>query len=377
MGCGASKGELAAAQAQTRPARQEAAEQELVASCSGSDSDSSSSSSSSSSNRKKKKKKAQHEADVASAQQRGPEKVAAERAAVEKVAAEKATAEPAIQAIVGRYECSAYVGTSNENSWHHATIAAVPVLAVQFGGAPLRWKNKAGVEWSLTPSGDSAALAVGDDCPYFTSGYASCAVECDSDGRVTAVFGPGGERYCRTGDLTGEELHAGQVAWDASAQSHGPKVIRIAGSGGGGRPAATAFIMPVSSKEPDWRDFAYLAAIPTSSHLNGQAPVVLVPHDTSTLNDDSLSDFLGRYHPSTVTIYGTTADVVIEGSSTAVVIYEVRSSIWQCSFEHIPDVFIHVFRHVILLTPCPARWPIRGPTRMMWFWSQPMTTQAR
>ena len=258
MGCGASKGELAAAQAQTPQARQEAAEQKpLVAA-------------------------AQREAVGASAQQRGPEKVAAERAAVEKVAAEKATAGPAIQAIVGRYECSAYVGTSNENSWHHATIAAVPVLAVQFGGAPLRWKNKADVEWSLTPSGDSAALAVGDDCPYFTSGYASCAVECDSDGRVTAVFGPGGERYCRTGDLTGEELHAGQVAWDASAQSHGPKVIRIAGSGGGGRPAATAFIMPVSSKEPDWRDFAYLAAIPTSSHLNGQAPVVLVPHDTST-----------------------------------------------------------------------------------------------
>ena len=283
----------------------------------------------------------------------------------------------AIQAIVGHYECSAYVGTSNENGWHHVTIAAVPVLAVQFGGAPLKWKNKAGVEWSLTPSGDSAALAVGDDCPYFTSGYASCAVECDSDSRVTAVFGPGGERYCRTGDLTGEELHAAQVAWDASAQSHGPKVIRIAGSGGGGRPDATAFIMPVSSTEPDWRDFAYLAAIPASSHLNGQAPVVLVPHDTSTLNDDSLSDFLGRYRPSIVKIYGTTADVVIEGDSTAVVIYEVRSSIWQYSFEHIPDVFIHLFRHVILLTPCPARWPIRGPTRMLWFWSQPMTMQAR
>ena len=117
----------------------------------------------------------------------------------------------AIQAIVGHYECSQYIGTSKEEGCHHVTIAAVPVLAVQFGGAPLKWKNKAGEEWSLTPSKKSAALAVGDDCPCFTS-HASCAVECDSDGRVTAVFGPGGERYCRTGDLTGEELHAAQVA---------------------------------------------------------------------------------------------------------------------------------------------------------------------
>jgi hypothetical protein len=223
---------------------------------------------------------------------------------------------------VGHYQCNEYVGTAQENGWHFASIGPSSMAVQCQGGAPLKWKNRAGVDWSLRPVENSTELAVGDDCPYFNSGHTSCTVEQDLAGRVTAVLGPGNERYDRVGDLAPAELQLARLLMDGCAPKSGPRVLRVPRCDvlhQRTTSRATAIIMPLPSKEADWRDLAYLTAIPTSSHLNDRAPVILVPHDEGTINDDSIADFLGRFRPTKVIVYADRAELTAEADSPGTV----------------------------------------------------------
>jgi len=63
------------------------------------------------------------------------------------------------------------------------------------------------------------------------------------------------------------------------------------GGGGGGGDVA------------DWKDLAFLAAIPASAALNQGKPTVIVPGDESDRDDDALIDFLMRYQPHQLSIF--------------------------------------------------------------------------
>ncbi len=87
---------------------------------------------------------------------------------------------------VGTYECHKYDGTKNKNDWHYVTIKAE--------GSQLRWSNRAGVSWMLTPRADGN-LDVGKECPYYTNGHTVCQVVRNSTGSVTSLLGPWDEHY--------------------------------------------------------------------------------------------------------------------------------------------------------------------------------------
>ena len=88
--------------------------------------------------------------------------------------------------IVGTYECHKYDGTENKNDWHYVTIKAE--------GSQLRWSNRAGVSWMLTPRADGN-LDVGKECPYYKNRHTVCQVVRNSAGSVTSLLGPWGEPY--------------------------------------------------------------------------------------------------------------------------------------------------------------------------------------
>jgi len=90
--------------------------------------------------------------------------------------------------VVGTYECHLYDGTQNKNDWHYVTIMA--------GGSRLRWSNRAGVSWMLTPRADGN-LDVGEECPYYKNEHTVCQVVRNSADSVTSLLGPWGEAYDR------------------------------------------------------------------------------------------------------------------------------------------------------------------------------------
>ena len=53
------------------------------------------------------------------------------------------------------------------------------------------------------------------------------------------------------------------------------------------------FLLEMSSTEANWMDFAYLATIPASSHLNGGRPAVLGVHDFELIPNATI-DLLER-----------------------------------------------------------------------------------
>ena len=87
---------------------------------------------------------------------------------------------------VGAYECHKYDGTNGKNDYHYVTIKAE--------GLQLRWSNRAGVSWMLTPRADGN-LDVGKECPYYTNGHTVCQVVRNSTGSVTSLLGPWDEHY--------------------------------------------------------------------------------------------------------------------------------------------------------------------------------------
>ena len=62
-------------------------------------------------------------------------------------------------------------------------------------------------------------------------------------------------------------------------------------------PEIRAILLQTSNTLADWRDLAYLAAIPASAHTNGGRPVVLAADDVSLLNEPT-QDFLARLQPA-------------------------------------------------------------------------------
>ena len=89
---------------------------------------------------------------------------------------------------VGAYECHKHDGTTTKNNWHYVTVSAE--------GGRVRWSNRAGVSWMLTPRADGD-LDVGEECPYYRSGYTVCKVVRNAAGSVTSLLGPSGEVYAR------------------------------------------------------------------------------------------------------------------------------------------------------------------------------------
>ena len=88
--------------------------------------------------------------------------------------------------LIGDYENHTYDGTPNKNDWHYVTINKV-------NDTTLKWSNRAGVSWTMTMLPDKTKLAVGEDCPYYASGYTEATVVWDGDNVTGIITGPNGE----------------------------------------------------------------------------------------------------------------------------------------------------------------------------------------
>ena len=80
---------------------------------------------------------------------------------------------------VGAYECHKHDGTTTKNNWHYVTVSAE--------GGRVRWSNRAGVSWMLTPRVDGD-LDVGEKCPHYSNGYTVCKVVRNAAGSVTSLL---------------------------------------------------------------------------------------------------------------------------------------------------------------------------------------------
>ncbi|MEM9164810.1 MAG: hypothetical protein AAGC54_17305, partial [Cyanobacteria bacterium P01_F01_bin.4] len=101
-----------------------------------------------------------------------------------------ATQQSAIALCLGEYENHLY-DQGGKNDWHYVTITQDPA-----NPNALRWTNRAGVSWTLTPTTHQTILSVGQDCPYHAQGYTQAMVKW-SNGQVVGLMGPGNELYDR------------------------------------------------------------------------------------------------------------------------------------------------------------------------------------
>eukprot|EP01049_Picozoa_sp_SAG25_P016768 SAG25_NODE_4002_length_909_cov_1.493827_1_plen_268_part_01 len=195
----------------------------------------------------------------------------------------------------GEYENQLYIESPDMNDWHRVKISPAPYGSTD---APLRWTNRAGCSWGLTPMPDDGdGLLVGEDCPYHEDGHA--AVMIISQDPFT-IKGPFDEPYIRVGTAaTG--VAAPQLKLLASAE----------------KSSLAAYVLPVGQGAPDWRDLLYLAAVCANSKVNGGRPVVLAPDlGAPGGHQDAIEDFLQRARPQSVTLLATTfnGDVVLDAS---------------------------------------------------------------
>ena len=91
--------------------------------------------------------------------------------------------------VVGDFIINGY--ENNKNDWHFVKVSVLDEAAGTF-----RWTNRAGVKWTLTKTESPDILEVGDDCPYFSSGYTEAELKF-KDGKVFAIAGPWGEIYTK------------------------------------------------------------------------------------------------------------------------------------------------------------------------------------
>ena len=96
--------------------------------------------------------------------------------------------------VPGKYECTYHDDGGYKSDWHHVVVQRDKET---FQTPVLRWTNRAGISWKLTPR-SFPMLATGEDCPYFNKGYISCPIVRDLHGKVIYLVGPSGERYLRT-----------------------------------------------------------------------------------------------------------------------------------------------------------------------------------
>lgn len=183
--------------------------------------------------------------------------------------------------LVGLYECKRYIGTKDENGWHQVKVIKE--------GDSYRWLNDAGISWQLKSQRLPNSFVVGRDCPYFDSGYTRCRVILNDSRKVVALIGPQNERFDRYELQRCERNVVISLGWKNETKK-------------------TAFIMDVSSSEVDWRDLAFLACIPASSHLNKKRPVVIVP-DKNDKDNDSLEDFFRRLKPRMINVFSSDIEI--------------------------------------------------------------------
>ena len=110
---------------------------------------------------------------------------------------------------VGTYEHDC----ENQNDYHFVTVTA------EREGLQLRWSNRAGVSWMLTPRADGN-FDVGEECPYYNNGHTVCIVVRNTDsvpgaGSVNSLLGPWSEAYDQVATITrgrglGEATLSGQ-----------------------------------------------------------------------------------------------------------------------------------------------------------------------
>ena len=93
-----------------------------------------------------------------------------------------------VQHLIGNYENHLY-DKDGKNDWHYVTISKIDE-------STLRWKNRAGISWTLKIIEDKEILKVGDDCPYFSEGHTTVKVVWNKDGdKVLKLLGPFDEPY--------------------------------------------------------------------------------------------------------------------------------------------------------------------------------------
>ena len=63
------------------------------------------------------------------------------------------------------------------------------------GSSGLEWSNRAGSGWLFTENDNNLMFNVGEDCPYFKTGFTRAKFKADASGVIVGVFGPGGEYY--------------------------------------------------------------------------------------------------------------------------------------------------------------------------------------
>ena len=207
--------------------------------------------------------------------------------------------------VVGRYVCSGYIGTANENDYHHVAITRSANGNQQ---QSYRWKNRAGISWSLSydpgQQQGQAFLQVGSDCPYYSKGHTKCTLERDGEGRIVALRGPGNERYEKLPPEPRPAIHiqapTGKTINNTTEDEQRHTFILAV------PPSSTD-----AAKAAHWTDLAFLAAIPASACLNQGRPTVLLynvsndgEEDISNKIDDAeiIGDFLSRYQPTEVSI---------------------------------------------------------------------------
>jgi len=93
------------------------------------------------------------------------------------------------KSMIGSYIIEGY--ENNKNDWHY-----VDVTELDAANGVYKWKNRAGVSWTLTKKqGSDNKLDVSSSCPYYKHGYKEATLIFDEDGKVEKIEGPWREMY--------------------------------------------------------------------------------------------------------------------------------------------------------------------------------------
>ena len=112
---------------------------------------------------------------------------------------------------------------NNKNDWHYVKISIIDADKGQY-----MWKNKAGINWTLTKKPNSPdKLIVGPDCPYFISGYTEATLKFDGHGKVISISGPWNEIYSKQPPKTPAKTDEKHGHGYENGPEHGSEIIRV------------------------------------------------------------------------------------------------------------------------------------------------------
>lgn len=80
------------------------------------------------------------------------------------------------KAFAGKYELH-----KPKNDWHYVEIE-------KFGPKSLKWTNRSGIEWILTPTDDHLIFNIGKDCPYYKDGIRAVTFSVDKGVMIGVMF---------------------------------------------------------------------------------------------------------------------------------------------------------------------------------------------